>query len=75
MPRRQFEVIDIVESLQHWHAGRPKSVVASGPGGGPEDGAQACPGPRTPACPRRADACSAIITPPTLTGTRPTLRA
>ena len=28
MARRQFEVIDIVEVLQHWHAGRPKSVVA-----------------------------------------------
>jgi transposase len=29
MARRQFEVIDIVEVLEHWHAGRPKSVVAS----------------------------------------------
>jgi transposase len=29
MARRQFEVIDIVEVLQHWHAGRPKSVVAA----------------------------------------------
>jgi hypothetical protein len=29
MARRQFEVIDVVELLQHWHAGRPKSVVAS----------------------------------------------
>ena len=29
MARRSFEVIDIVEVLQHWHAGRPKSVVAS----------------------------------------------
>jgi hypothetical protein len=29
MARRQFEVIDVVEVLQHWHAGRPKSVVAS----------------------------------------------
>lgn len=29
MARRQFEVIDIVEVLQHWHAGRPKSVVAT----------------------------------------------
>ena len=29
MARRQFEVIDIVEVLQHWHAGRPKTVVAS----------------------------------------------
>lgn len=28
MARRQFDVIDIVEVLQHWHAGRPKSVVA-----------------------------------------------
>lgn len=29
MARRQFEVIDVVEVLQHWHAGRPKSVVAA----------------------------------------------
>jgi transposase len=29
LARRQFEVTDIVEVLQHWHAGRPKSVVAS----------------------------------------------
>lgn len=29
MTRRAFEVIDIVEILQHWHAGRPKAVVAT----------------------------------------------
>jgi transposase len=29
MARRSFDVIDVVEILQHWHAGRPKSVVAS----------------------------------------------
>jgi hypothetical protein len=29
MARRSFDMIDIVEILQHWHAGRPKSVVAS----------------------------------------------
>jgi transposase len=29
LARRQFEVIDVVEVLQHWHAGRPKAVVAS----------------------------------------------
>ncbi len=29
MTRRTFEVIDIVEILQHWHAGRKKAVVAS----------------------------------------------
>jgi len=28
MARRGFEVIDVVEVLQHWHAGRPKSVLA-----------------------------------------------
>lgn len=28
MARRTFEVIDIVEILSHWHAGRPISVVA-----------------------------------------------
>jgi len=26
MARRQFQVIDVVEVLQHWHAGRPKTV-------------------------------------------------
>jgi transposase len=29
MARRQFQVIDIVEVLQHWHAGRAKAVVAT----------------------------------------------
>ena len=29
MARRHFEVIDVVEVLEHWHAGRPKAVVAS----------------------------------------------
>jgi transposase len=29
LPRRQIEVIDVVEVLQHWQAGRPKSVLAS----------------------------------------------
>lgn len=29
MARRTFEVIDVVEILQHWHAGRPKSVIAA----------------------------------------------
>ncbi len=28
MARRAFDVIDVVEILQHWHAGRPKAVVA-----------------------------------------------
>jgi transposase len=28
MARRQFTVIDIAEVLQHWHAGRPKAVIA-----------------------------------------------
>lgn len=36
MARRQFEVIDVVEVLQHWHAGRPKSVVASSLGVDPK---------------------------------------
>jgi DNA-binding Lrp family transcriptional regulator len=36
MARRAFEVIDIVEILQHWHAGRPKSVVASSLGVDPK---------------------------------------
>ena len=34
--RRTFEVIDIVEIFQHWHAGRPKSVVASSLGVDPK---------------------------------------
>jgi transposase len=29
MARRQFTVIDIAEVLQHWHAGRPKAVIAA----------------------------------------------
>ncbi len=29
MARRSFQVIDVVEVLQHWHAGRPKTVVAA----------------------------------------------
>src|SRR4051812_18100610 len=29
MARRTFSVVDVVEVLQHWYAGRPKSVVAS----------------------------------------------
>ncbi len=29
MARRHFEVIDVVEVLEHWHAGRPKAVVAT----------------------------------------------
>jgi hypothetical protein len=36
MARRQFEVIDVVEVLQHWHAERPKSVVASSLGVDPK---------------------------------------
>ncbi len=36
MARRQFEVIDVVEVLEHWHAGRPKSVVASSLGVDPK---------------------------------------
>jgi transposase len=28
MARRTFDVIDVVEVLQHWHAGRPKLVIA-----------------------------------------------
>jgi hypothetical protein len=29
MARRQVDVIDIVEVLQHWHAGRPEAVASS----------------------------------------------
>src|SRR4051812_23824440 len=29
MARRAFDVIDVVEILQHWHAGRPATVVAA----------------------------------------------
>ncbi|MST33430.1 IS21 family transposase, partial [Acidimicrobiaceae bacterium USS-CC1] len=36
LARRSFEVIDVVEILQHWHAGRPKSVVASSLGVDPK---------------------------------------
>ena len=36
MARRQFKVIDIAEVLQHWHAGRPKAVVATSLGVDPK---------------------------------------
>jgi transposase len=29
MARRAFDVVDVVEVLQHWHAGRPKAVIAA----------------------------------------------
>jgi hypothetical protein len=29
MARRAFDVIDVVEILQHWHAGRARTVVAA----------------------------------------------
>jgi len=32
MARRAFDVIDVVEILQHWHAGRPATVVAASVG-------------------------------------------
>jgi transposase len=36
MARRAFDVIDVVEILQHWHAGRPKTVVAASLGVDPK---------------------------------------
>jgi transposase len=36
MARRWFDMIDVVEILQHWHAGRPKAVVASSLGVDPK---------------------------------------
>ena len=32
MARRSFDVIDVVEVLQHWYAGRPKAQVAASVG-------------------------------------------
>jgi hypothetical protein len=32
MARRQFDVIDVVEILEHWHAGRSKAQVAASVG-------------------------------------------
>src|SRR5215213_2074272 len=32
MARRTFDVIDVVEVLQHWHAGRSKADVAASVG-------------------------------------------
>jgi hypothetical protein len=56
MERRQFDVIDIVEVLQHWHAGRPKSVVASSLGIDAKT-VRKCVAPAEAAClvPGRAD--------------------
>lgn len=36
MARRAFDVIDVVEILQHWHAGRPKTVIAASLGVDPK---------------------------------------
>jgi hypothetical protein len=36
MARRAFDVIDVVEIGQHWHAGRPKTVVAASLGVDPK---------------------------------------
>jgi len=36
MARRAFDVTDVVEILQHWHAGRPKTVVAASLGVDPK---------------------------------------
>ena len=36
MTRRTFDVMDIVELLMHWHAGRPKTVVAESVGADPK---------------------------------------
>src|SRR5450759_1647014 len=36
MARRAFQMIDVVEILQHWHAGRPKLVLSASLGGDPK---------------------------------------
>jgi hypothetical protein len=36
MARRTFEMIDVIEILQHWHPGRPKTVVAASVGVDPK---------------------------------------
>lgn len=36
MARRTFEVIDVVEILQHWHAGRPKLLLSASLGVDPK---------------------------------------
>src|SRR5664280_1700130 len=36
MARRAFQVIDVVEILQHWHAGRPKLVLSASLGVDPK---------------------------------------
>lgn len=36
LARRSFDVIDVVEICQHWHAGRPKSVIAASLGVDPK---------------------------------------
>jgi len=36
MARRTFQMIDVVEILQHWHAGRPKVVIAASLGVDPK---------------------------------------
>jgi hypothetical protein len=36
MARRAFQMIDVVEILQHWHAGRPKLVLSASLGVDPK---------------------------------------
>jgi hypothetical protein len=36
MARRAFEMVDVIEILQHWHAGRPRTVVAASLGVDPK---------------------------------------
>ena len=38
MARRTFQMIDVVEILQHWHAGRPKLLLSASPGVEPKQG-------------------------------------
>jgi transposase len=36
MARREFDVVDVVEILQHWHAGRPKAAIGASLGVDPK---------------------------------------
>jgi len=42
MARRTFDVIDVVEILQDWHAGRSKTDVAASVGVDRGNGTQVC---------------------------------
>src|SRR3954471_9275359 len=70
MARRGIDVIDVVEILEHWHAGRSKSQVAASVGVdrgtvrkyvGPAEAAGLTPGGAAPARGARAESSELVV--------------